>query len=253
LLGRPIFTISKQSRHRLQSSARFGHGAITNLPNTFYAFENLLSSHPSPGRAKSSILMCTGSTANKDFESVVRDYLPEVLAAGFYVSVLGLHKTSDAARLAPLGDFVKSGRLTLCGQLTDSQVAEEYQRHNIVWVHSLREGFGRCVVEGRLAGARVICTDIPEFVELRDDDVYLYKGPADFLPKLEHLRHMDSSARPYTSYPYRELLRTAVGADLQHTVRPTGLSAADRVQAASAAAHRTRGVAHAVWAQNSSN
>jgi glycosyltransferase involved in cell wall biosynthesis len=203
-LGRPIFTISKQSRHRLQTSARFGHGAITNLPNTFYSFENLLSSHPSAGRAKSSILLCTGSTANKDLESVVRDYLPEVLAAGFHVSVLGLHKTSDAARLAPLSDFMTSGQLTLCGQLTDTQVAEEYQRHNIVWVHSLREGFGRCVVEGRLAGARVICTDIPEFVELRDDNVYLYEDQVDFLPKLESLRHMESSVRPYASYPYRE-------------------------------------------------
>jgi len=213
-LGRPVFTISKQSRQRLQTSGRFGHGAITMLPNTFYSFERLLASQPSSAKTKSSILLCTGSTANKDLESVVRDYLPEVLAAGFHVSVLGLHKTADATRLAPLSDFMMSGQLTLCGQLTDKQVAEEYQKHSIVWVHSLREGFGRCVVEGRLAGARVICTDIPEFVELRDDDVYQYQDPADFLSKLETLRHMDPSARPYVSYPYRELLRAAVGAGL---------------------------------------
>jgi hypothetical protein len=107
-----------------------------------------------------------------------------------------------------------SGQLKLCGQLTDKQVAKEYQGHSIVWVHSLREGFGRCVVEGRLAGARVICTNISEFVELRDDDVCLYNDPADFLQKLEHLRHMESSPRPYASYPYREFLRAAVGAGL---------------------------------------
>lgn len=213
-LGRPIFTISKQSWHRMQASGRFGDGTITILPNTFYSFENLLSSHPLSGRAKPSILLCTGSTANKDIESVVRDYLPEVLAAGFHVSVLGLHKTTDAAKLAPLRDFMMSGQLTLCGQLTDTQVAEEYQRHSIVWVHSLREGFGRCVVEGRLAGARVICTDIPEFVELRDDDVYLYEGPIVFLQKLEQLRFVESPAHPYASYPYRKLLRAAVGAPL---------------------------------------
>lgn len=213
-LGRPIFTISKQSRDRLQASGRFGSGAATILPNTFYSFEHLLSSHPSSARAKPSILLCTGSTANKDFETVVHDYLPEVLAAGFHVSVLGLHKTTDAARLAPLRDFIMSDKLTLYGQLSDKEVAEEYQRHSIVWVHSLREGFGRCVVEGRLAGARVICTHIPEFVELRDDDVYLYEDPADFLRKLENLRHMESSERPYSSYPYRELLRAAIGAGL---------------------------------------
>lgn len=216
-LGRPIFTISKSSWHRMQASGRFGDGAITILPNTFYSFENLLSSHPPSGRAKPSILVCTGSTANKDIESVVRDYLPEVLAAGFHVSVLGLHKTTDAARLAPLDEFMKSGQLKLCGQLTDAQVAEEYRKHSVVWVHSLREGFGRCVVEGRLAGAHVICTDIPEFVELRDDDVYLYDDPADFLQKLESIQHMESSPRPYISYPYRELLRSAVGAGLTTT------------------------------------
>jgi glycosyltransferase involved in cell wall biosynthesis len=216
-LDRPVLTISKQSWQRLKTSGRFGHGAITMLPNTFYSFERLLSSCSSTDRAKSSILLCTGSTANKDLETVVRNYLPEVLAKGFHVSVLGLHKTTDAARLGPLGEFMTSGRLKLCGQLTDKQVAEEYQRHSIVWVHSLREGFGRCVVEGRLAGAHVICTNIPEFVELRDDGVYLYDDPINFLQKLDSLWHMKSLPRPYASYPYRELLRSAVGAGLTIT------------------------------------
>ena len=66
-----------------------------------------------------------------------------MLAAGYRVSILSLHKASDVPRLASLGRFLNSGQLRVCGQLTDSEVAAEYQKHKIVWVHSLREGFGR--------------------------------------------------------------------------------------------------------------
>ncbi len=213
-LNRPIFTISKLSRDRLIASGRFGDGPITILPNTFYAFERLLSTEALLRGDKPSVLLCTGSTANKDLESVVRDYLPKVLASGFQVSILGLHKAADMPRFASLDNFISSGQLRLCGQLSDSEVVAEYQNHTIVWVHSLREGFGRCVVEGRLAHRRVICSDIPEFAELRDDDVYLYKDHTEFMATLDRLRHTDLPIAPYDRYPYRELLRSAVSSGL---------------------------------------
>ena len=79
-----------------------------------------------------------------------------------------------------------------------------------MWVHSLREGFGRCVVEGRLAGSRVVCTDIPEFAGLCDGDVYLYKDAVAFMSTLERLANTDAPIGPYNGYPYRELLRDAL-------------------------------------------
>ena len=100
--------------------------------------------------------------------------------------------------------------MRLCGQLSDGEVAVEYKKHEIVWVHSLREGFGRCVVEGRLAGSRVICTAIPEFAELQDGDVYLYRDPIEFMAMLERLVTADTPIGPYSGYPYRELLRSAI-------------------------------------------
>ncbi len=110
-------------------------------------------------------------------ETITTAYLPKVLASGFRVSVLGLYKASDIPRLASLEPFTATGQLRLCGQLSDRQVAAEYLKHESVWVHALREGFGRCVVEGRHAGSRVLCTGIPEFAGLRDDDVSLYRNP----------------------------------------------------------------------------
>jgi hypothetical protein len=132
------------------------------------------------------------------------------LQRGFQVSVFGLHKATDAPRLAAFSGYLNSGQLRLCGQLSDREVAAEYQKHDIVWVHSLREGFGRCVVEGRLAGSRVICTAIPEFAELRDDAVYLYADAAAFMAMLERLAAAGAAAGPYGGYPYRTLLRRAI-------------------------------------------
>lgn len=214
----PILTISELTRQRLTESGLFGDGAITILPNTFYAFERFLRARKLAAADARSLLLCTGSTANKDIETVVTDYLPALLARGYRVSVLGLHKAGDAPKLAALQSFIDSGQLRICGRLSDRAVAREYRAHPIVWVHSLREGFGRCVVEGRLAGSRVICTDIPEFAGLRDSDVYLYDNAAAFLATLERVEQLERTAAPvapYRTYAYRELLRNAISESFQ--------------------------------------
>jgi glycosyltransferase involved in cell wall biosynthesis len=206
----PILTISELTRQRLIESGLFGCGPITIVPNTFYAFERLVGAETGQRNDAKSILLCTGSTANKDLGTIVADYLPQLLVQGYRVSILGLHKASDAPKLASLQPFLGNGQLRVCGRLSDSEVAGEYRSHPIVWVHSLREGFGRCVVEGRLGGSRVICTDIPEFASLRDADVYLYKNAAAFMATLEQLVRLEAPAGRYASYPYRALLRSAI-------------------------------------------
>lgn len=212
MYNRPIFVISELTRQRVRESALFGRGAITILPNTFYAFEGLLSDGaPPPRQGADALLLCTGSTANKDLDRVIGEYLPRALASGYRVSIMGLHRAEDASRFATLDRFIVSGALRLCGRLSDLEVAREYQRHAVTWVHALREGFGRCVVEGRLAGCRVVCTDIPEFSALRDDDVYLYRDAEDLLATLARLRDDKAVPGPYRGYPYRELLRQAIG------------------------------------------
>jgi glycosyltransferase involved in cell wall biosynthesis len=209
-LNSHIFTISALTHQRLIESGLLGAGPITTLPNTFHAFERLVGLVANKRDPKTSILLCTGFTANKDLPTVIADYLPKLLAAGFRVSILGLHRAPDTAKLGSFVSFLNSGQLRLCGQLTDREVAAEYRKHEIAWVHSLREGFGRCVVEGRLAGCRVICTDIPEFTKLCDDDVCLYTNSNDFGSALDRLVQTDTPIRSYDSYPYRELLREAI-------------------------------------------
>jgi hypothetical protein len=232
----PVFTISEISRQRLLNSGLFGRGAITILPNTFYAFERLIRDG-TPAR-QPTILLCTGSTANKDLEAVVADYLPKALAQRYSVSVFGLHKLGDMPRFESLQSFIASGQLRICGQLSDQQVANEYRSHAVIWVHSLREGFGRCVVEGRLAGGRVIATDIPEFTALCDSDVHLYKDAAEFIAILDHLAQIDAPALSYSGYPYRELLRDAVERGLAFTERRSAAQPPQAISIRQATAHR---------------
>jgi hypothetical protein len=213
-LKRPVFTIMELTRRRLIESRLFGDCPITILPVTFYAFERLIAAEPPLAKDKNAILLCTGSNPNKDFDTVASDYLPKVLADGFSVAVVGLHKAGDASRVAALGKYTESGQLRLCGQLSDEEVAAEYLRHPIVWVHSLREGFGRCVVEGRLAGGRVICSNIPEFSTQRDEmhegEIYLYNDATEFMTVLKRLAQTSAPPGPFNGYPYREMLRSAI-------------------------------------------
>ncbi len=210
----PVFTIADLIREKMRAAGVFGNCPITVLPNTFYLFENLVRTEAAtPG--EKTVLLCTGSTENKDLASVTADYLPLALERGFFVSILGLHKKTDLAALDPLRPFLASGQLRLCGQLSDREVAKAYKSHDIVWVHSRREGFGRCVVEGRLAGRPVICSAILEFATLKDDAVYLYQGVSDFSELLTGLPQMTAAKiPPYTGYPYQELLRNAVRSGL---------------------------------------
>jgi glycosyltransferase involved in cell wall biosynthesis len=204
----PVFTIAALIQKKIFESGVFGDCPVTVLPNTFYVFEDLVRTVPGR-RAEKSILLCTGSTENKDLASVAADYLPAALRAGFRVSILGLHKKNDLAPLQPLNDFLTSGQLRVCGQLSDAEVAREYKSHEMVWVHSRREGFGRCVVEGRLAGSTVICSAIPEFTSLQDPAVFLYADLAGFTRLLNGLPQAEPMPRRYTAYPYKNLLREA--------------------------------------------
>lgn len=209
-LAYPVFTIAELIRRKIVDSGIFGDAPVRLLPNTFYIFEDLVRAHaPAPVNGKT-ILLCTGSTENKDLASVVSGYMPLALAQGFRVSVLGLHKKSDFSLLQPLDAFRASGQLRLCGQLSDSDVAREYLSHEIVWVHSRREGFGRCVVEGRLAGRPVVCTAIAEFLTLKDPGVYFYRDHVEFGSLIASLAGKHDPLPNYTGYPYRQMLREAI-------------------------------------------
>ena len=140
------------------------------------------------------------------------------LGAGYHVSsTLGLHKANDMAKLQPVVHSWPraSCKCTVCraAEVADAPIASPCRRGGCILC---ARASGRCVVEGRLSGARVLATDIAEFAELRDGDVYLYKDPAGFFTGVDRLTEMTmtryglhrlSISRPFAACD-REAMRT---------------------------------------------
>jgi glycosyltransferase involved in cell wall biosynthesis len=199
---RPIFTVSPLEIERLRAFG-FQDNPIHLIPNSFELFRDLVANQPdarpqrhTSGRGK--VLLCTGRAPTKDLPAVWHQLLPAVLRAGWEVEVMGLAGLrADDASWA--GSLVVPAGATVLPRLTDEEVVAAYRRSDVVWVHSRQEGFGRCVVEGRLAGRPVVCSDIPEFRQLADASVSTYGEEEDLLAAL---RLAAQAERPeeYTAY-----------------------------------------------------
>ena len=207
--GRPVFTVSEQEVSRLREFG-FRKNTIKVLPNSFVLFRRLVEASRCRLDVRevkrNSVLLCTGPAPTKDLQRMLSELLPAVLDANWEVEVLGL------------GDYVARGlseqewvlrRATVLGRLSDQEVAEAYLRNRIIWVHSRQEGFGRCLVEGRLAGRPVVCSDIPEFKRLADSGVYLYKDVGQLLSLLEQAA-MDCTLEVYQVYDDKTALMDAL-------------------------------------------
>lgn len=197
---RPIFTVSPIEIERLRAFG-FRDNPIALIPNSFELFRDLVREQPSTAPHNTvhrHLLLCTGRAPTKDLPVVWRVLLPAVLRAGWQVDVLGLAGLQS-------GDETWAGTLDLpdgvhvLPRLSDVEVVQAYQRASVVWVHSRQEGFGRCIVEGRLSGRPVVCSNIPEFRQLADDGVTVYDDEAGMLAALEAARSHPFRAE-YTAY-----------------------------------------------------
>lgn len=206
---RPIFTVSGQEVARLREFG-FVNNEIHVLPNGFGIFRNYVTSARntlSQAEPRSrGILLCTGIAPTKDFLEVARTLLPLAISSGWRVEIFGLGSSRDV--LSKHHPSI-AAKVKLLGQLSDRQVAEAYVRNSVIWVHSLKEGFGRCVVEGRLAGRPVVCSDIPAFARIADRGVYLYTSSSEFLTALQRAE-IDSVPTVYSGYDDIKALRNAI-------------------------------------------
>jgi glycosyltransferase involved in cell wall biosynthesis len=214
--GRRIFTVSPIEVERLR---RFGfvRNPIDILPNGFAEFRERLASAKAagaptgrqPGEPASRLLLCSSRAQTKDLPGVWRKLLPQVWPHLPRIELLGMggEQAGDARWL---GVDRLDERVQVLPRLSDSEVVEAYLRNDIVWVHSRQEGFGRCIVEGRLAGKLVICNDIPEFRALADDGVIFYDSPETFDQALRRTLSLPPPAE-YVAYSEHDALKALFG------------------------------------------
>jgi glycosyltransferase involved in cell wall biosynthesis len=206
----PIFTVSDSAKQSLAQCPFFEGSAIHVLPNAFYGFERSLRTVGPVTTRPRTALLCTGHTPNKELSRVASSLLPLILGRDVSVHVVGLHSAKGRGELSALREAAERGRLVIHDRLPDPELARLYAESTFVWVHSRSEGFGRPIVEGRLAGRPVICSDIPPFRALADRMVRHYTDADSFLDAIAWALEVRAENVPYDGFDYRAEFRAAI-------------------------------------------
>lgn len=200
-MGCPVAAVSRRTLRHLQRIQRYKRSPLYLWANPFYAFEEALertgrSSHAADCSGEQrplSVLLCSGMGANKDYRGALRLLRQLTPSRAVTLRVLGFGRDAHLAERA-IDSLPKAWRdhASVLPRLTLDETVHEFSNCDLVWVHSLAEGFGRPVVEARLAGRPVLATDIGAFRALRRlGHIHLYKEggfAAAFCAALEDVR-----------------------------------------------------------------
>jgi glycosyltransferase involved in cell wall biosynthesis len=171
-LRRPVCTGSLHTLRMLRRLPLFSRGPMYLWSNSFHAFEDVAQAIAGEGRCErktQSVLLCTGAGKNKDLAGAIRMFEASAMQHRAELRIVGL---GDDAPLHQrrvdhwLG--VSAGRVTVLGKLSLADIAREYRDADVVWVHSLKEGFGRPIVEARIMGRPVLANNIGAFRRLTE-------------------------------------------------------------------------------------
>jgi hypothetical protein len=180
LLGRPICAASSHTLSQLRRLPAFHRCPMRLWSNPFYAFEAALDARGTESGLRSPaplrVLLCSGMGRNKDYAGALKLFRKSHRLADAQLRIVGFGDDAPLAirRVRRLPEEVKK-RIRVLPRLTLAEVVSEYTSADIVWVHSRKEGFGRCIVEGFLSRRSVIASNIRAFRELSGPGLYLYR------------------------------------------------------------------------------
>jgi hypothetical protein len=144
------------------------------FPNAFYRFISLRSDAPPP--REDFVLLCSGWGKHKDLPGALKLYLRSGLYRLRPLRILGMAGRTEVVDAFCSEHPEVADRITVYPRLPDSAVVRAFETASWIWIHSLREGFGRPVAEARLCGGRVVATSIPQFREQEDEYAFFYSG-----------------------------------------------------------------------------
>lgn len=179
MLARAICSASSHTLEHLRRLPAF-HGCTLRLwSNPFYSFATALEKQKTQlsdaSRRPLRVLLCSGMGPNKDYAGALKLFRRSKLLADADLRILGFGDDAALARrrVSRMPERFQS-RIQVLPRLSLAEVVQEYATADLVWVHSRKEGFGRCVIEGLLSGQTVIASDIVAFRELLATGVFLY-------------------------------------------------------------------------------
>jgi hypothetical protein len=180
LMRRSICAASSHTLSQLRRLPAFHRCRMWLWSNPFYAFEEALGgrrlqtiirSH-SPRR----VLLCSGIGRHKDYAGALKLFRRSQRLADAELRIVGFGDDAALAlrRISRMPEQLRS-RIRILPRLTLDELVEEYTSADVVWVHSRKEGFGRCVAEALLSRQQVIASDIVAFRRLSGPGLHLYR------------------------------------------------------------------------------
>ena len=182
-LGRRFVAVSPFTARTLRALPRFRGAPVITVPNCFTAAPPASdpASLPAPRRR---VTLISGVGPNKDFARAL-----ELMAAaesrmgGLAFDVVGFgsdHPRATAMVEEARGRGLRLPELIVHPLLPRAELDAMLAANAVTWAHSRAEGFGRVVVEGRLAGRPVVMSRLPVFRTLADPFTFTYaNGDAD--------------------------------------------------------------------------
>lgn len=179
MLSRPVCSASSYTLAQLHRLPAFQDCALRLWSNPFYSFAAALGEQK-PQASEAScrplrVLLCSGMGRNKDYAGALKLFRKSKLLAHAELRILGFGDDAALARrrLSRMPEHLQR-RIEVLPRLSLADVAVEYLAADLIWVHSRKEGFGRCVIEGLLSGRPVLASDIGAFRKLLGTGVILY-------------------------------------------------------------------------------
>ncbi|MEK9213180.1 glycosyltransferase [Sphingomonas sp. 2378] len=211
-LGRRIVAVSPFTARTLTALPRFSGSEIITIPNCFATMPVL--NHAAEPRPR--VTLISGTGPNKAFAQALElmaDVASSPHFAGVAFDVVGFGM--EHGRATDLIEQARAAGLTLPPitvhpLLPRIELDALIAANAVLWAHSLAEGFGRAVVEGRATGRPVVMSRLPVFRPLYDDYTFAYANgdSAGFRSALTRALDAASVVRPYRLV--EELRREAV-------------------------------------------
>jgi hypothetical protein len=209
-LGGRFAAVSPYTMRVMQHVSRFRGSSITYLPNSF-ASVGLVPAHAqAPVRG---ITLVSGIGSNKDFLGALALYAAwhalhfppgadtdvetpvlEVVGFGEHAAA-GRKMLETAAREHPEA----LARVTVHDMLPQATLNQLMQTSAVIWAHTRAEGFGRVVVEGRIAARPVVMSRLAVFRPFRDPCTFSYLNGdvASFSKAMQEALDADGACPPY--------------------------------------------------------
>ncbi|MDM2748557.1 glycosyltransferase [Citrobacter sp. Cs237] len=145
------------------------------FPNSFYLLEERLKETGfSSINSLPYTVLISGNGTNKNFFNAMELWKNCGFCNSHHLKVIGLGGHIEWA--SSILNSLNIKNVSILPVLTDDELLLEIKNCSLMWAHSIHEGFGRPVIEGRLCGKNVLASNISAFREHKDKSVYLYNN-----------------------------------------------------------------------------